>query len=491
MRDWLAAVERRLPANSGDARFSQFATPGVRTRVLGWVYLAGATLALGSMALPQPAGENYAGIYSTIAASYVIAGLLLWRADSLPEWGLQVGLAAGTGLVTAGIWFTAQEQSVYAMFYIWIGLVAVYFLPPRAAFAQIAIVAGAYAVLMAAQAPEGAAERWMITSGTVFVAGMFAGVLQRRNKRLVDELTEANRGLAEVARTDALTSLLNRRGFQEVFDLEIERARRGGTPLTLLVCDLDHFKRVNDRFGQQVGDRALEQLSAELLRTKRRIDTAARTGGEEFALLLPQTDEHGAYILAERMRVAIREAFADQGLALTISFGVATFPRHGEDQDVLLRAADQALYGAKELGRDRTVIHSPEIADMMSHAALRDSGESEIHLATVLTLAEALDIRDSGDAQHSQTVAHYAELIAIALDFDPAHAERLRLAGLLHDVGKVGVPDSILQKAGPLNEGEWEEVRQHPQIGARLLGGSLSEIGNWIRSHHERPDGKG
>ena len=490
MPDWLAAIERRLPWSGSEVDFESSVSPGVRARLLGWIYLCGATLALASMALPQATGQDFTGIYATIGVAYVVAALILWRADSMPRWGLHVALAAGTAIVTAGIYFTHQEQSVYAMFYIWIALEAFYFLTTRGAFLQLAFVAAVYGVLMVAQSPEGAAERWLITSGTVFVAGLFMAVLKRRNKRLIDQLSEAVTGLAEVARTDALTSLLNRRGFQEIFELELERARRAQATLSLLVCDLDHFKRVNDRFGHQVGDQALELLSAELRRTKRRIDTAARIGGEEFAVLLPQTDEHGAYILAERMRTAVRDTFAGDGLALTISFGIATFPKHGEDQDALLGAADQALYGAKELGRDRTVIHSPEIAGLMTRAASRTAAESEIHLATVLTLAEALDIRDFGDNHHSQTVARYAELISRGLGLADAHVERIRLAGLLHDVGKVGVSEGVLEK-DELDESDWEQVRRHPEIAARLLGGTLSDIGAWVAAHHERPDGSG
>jgi len=490
MRDWLTALERALPWSGAEADFEATVSAGVKARLLGWIYLAGATLALASMALPQPDGQDYAGIYGTIAVAYVVAALILWRADRMPDWGMHLALAAGTGLVTAGMYFTHQDESVYALFYIWIALVAFYFLRPRGAFLQLGIVSAAYGALMLAQEPAGAFERWMITSGTVFVAGVFIAVLKRRNKRLIDQLSEAVTGLAEVARTDALTSLLNRRGFQEIFELELERARRAQGTLSLLVCDLDHFKRVNDRFGHQIGDQALELLSAELRRTKRRIDTAARIGGEEFAVLLPQTDEHGAYILAERMRTAIRDSFATDGLALTISFGIATFPKHGEDQDALLGAADQALYGAKELGRDRTVIHSPEIAGLMTRAATRRAAEGEIHLATVLTLAEALDIRDFGDSQHSHRVARYAELIANALGLDAEHVERIRLAGLLHDVGKVGVSEGVLEK-DELDEADWEQVRRHPEIAARLLGGQLSDIGAWVAAHHERLDGSG
>jgi diguanylate cyclase (GGDEF)-like protein/putative nucleotidyltransferase with HDIG domain len=286
--------------------------------------------------------------------------------------------------------------------------------------------------------------------------------------------------------------VLNSRGFGESFELELQRARRSAQPLSLVLCDLDRFKRVNDRYGHQHGDRALARLAEVLRQVKRRIDTVARVGGEEFALLLPGTDSHGAYVLAERLRKEVREAFDADGLGLTLSLGVATYPRHGNTEEEMLRAADQGLYGAKELGRDRTVIYSPEIDGLLAHAAERRTAEAEIQLATVVTLAEALDIRDNGTPRHSREVSRYAELMARRLGLPPERCERLRLAGLVHDIGKVGVHESVVRKAGPLDEGEWKEMRRHPELGARILGGAgLGDIGGWLLAHHERPDGRG
>jgi diguanylate cyclase (GGDEF)-like protein len=296
--------------------------------------------------------------------------------------------------------------------------------------------------------------------------------------------------LGHAARTDPLTGLLNRRGFHSVFELELDRARRYGQPLALVVGDLDHFKRLNDRFGHGFGDRTLMRLSGILTTATRRIDTVARTGGEEFALLLPETDAHGAFLFAERLRVAVQDAFAGESLLLTMSFGIATYPHDARNAHLVLSAADEALYAAKHLGRNRSVIHNPEMRGLVAQSA--GGVDAGIQIATVVTLAEALDLRDGHTARHSETVGRYAELMARRLGLSDDRVERVRLAGIVHDVGKIAVPDSILQKLGPLDPDEWHEMRKHPETGARLLGGArLDDVRSWVLAHHERPDGHG
>jgi diguanylate cyclase (GGDEF)-like protein len=327
-------------------------------------------------------------------------------------------------------------------------------------------------------------QRWLVTVGVAAMGGLLVSYVRGRVHELVVRLSDA-------ARTDPLTGLLNRRALQELFELELDRARRSGRPLSLIVGDLDGFKGLNDRLGHQAGDQALRTLAAELGRWKRRIDMAARVGGEEFALLLPETDERGAFLVAERLRRATQRIFADAPLKLTISFGVASYPDHGDDAEMLLRAADQALYAAKDMGRDRSVIYSAEVSRML--LAANGHGDcSELRLATVLNVAEALDIRDTGSPDHSQSVGRYAHIIAEELGFEREHAERVRLAGLLHDVGKVGVSDSLLIKPGPLDDDEWIEMRTHPALAGRLLGGpEFEDLRSWVVAHHERIDGSG
>src|SRR6202042_1255497 len=171
-----------------------------------------------------------------------------------------------------------------------------------------------------------------------------------------------------------------------------------------------------------------------------------RVGGEEFALILPDTDGQGAFVIAERLRCDLREEFSGDTVAITISFGVASYPQHGETAASLLRAADEALYAAKDNGRNRTVRHSPLLRELLRTGAGSTNAEGERFLAVMLDLAEAVDLRFSGSARHSETVGRYAEMMARELGLSARRVSRVRLAGMLHDIGKIGVPDEILRK---------------------------------------------
>lgn len=296
--------------------------------------------------------------------------------------------------------------------------------------------------------------------------------------------------IEEASRTDPLTGLMNRRAFEELLELELDRAARARRPVSVIVGDIDGFREVNGRQGHAAGDSALQAVAQYVLKWKRRIDVAARVGGEEFALLLPETDERGAFIVAERLRRATHRSFVEAPVGLTISFGIATAPGHASDAVDLLRAADRATAAAKDLGGDRTVIYSDDVARALTHFGGHVPGE--LQLATFLALAEALDIRDTGAGQHSHTVGRYAELTARELGFDEDRIERVRLAGILHDIGKIGISDSLLSKPGPLDADEWNEMFTHPEIGARLLSRpEFDDLREWILAHHERPDGLG
>src|SRR5439155_6216509 len=246
------------------------------------------------------------------------------------------------------------------------------------------------------------------------------------------------------------------------------------------------------------GDRALDQLSLILATAKRRIDTAARMGGEEFAVVLPDSDHHAAYILAERMRREVRETFMYEPYELTISLGVATFPVHGLSAEALVSQADDALYAAKALGRDRTVVWGEDLDGEVEASTGVVTPRAERHAATMRALAEVVDERDDASAggasggAHSQAVARYAGAIARELGLPADLIERVRFGGIVHDVGKIGVPDAVLRKPGWLGAEDWLEMRRHPEVGARILAGAkLEEVSEWVLAHHERPDGTG
>jgi diguanylate cyclase (GGDEF)-like protein len=454
-------------------------------RTLGWFYLAGATLGALSLVLPRSSTAEIPPMVVVIAIACAGAGLLFVGASRLPKAAVPVFLTFGSVLITAAVYFDGYTGSVYSFFYVWVGVEAFYFLSRRLAAIQVAVAGAAYAWALRFLGGGGLIEqRWLLTIGTALVAGLLVSYQRDRIDRLVHALTDA-------AKTDPLTGLLNRRGFEETFAIELDRARRSRRPLSVVAGDLDGFKRLNDHLGHHAGDEALQALAVDIAKWKRRIDVAARMGGEEFALLLPDTDERGAFLVAERLRRAVRRTFSDTPLPVTISFGIASWPDHGDETALLLRAADEALYAAKDLGRDRTVIYSAGVSAMLA-AGGRSAERGEMQLATMVGLAEALDIRDNGTTHHSQTVGRYARMIAEKLGLVPDHVERVRLAGVLHDVGKVGISERVLTKPGPLDETEWAEMRTHPEIATRLLSRQeFSDLSGWILAHHERPDGRG
>jgi diguanylate cyclase (GGDEF)-like protein/putative nucleotidyltransferase with HDIG domain len=470
-------------------------TPGMLARAQAYLFAAAGVLGFVGVILPHPDAFNIVGLVSLQGSCLASAGLLLALGDRTPRWFITSTPFAGTLLISAALVYSGDSTSAYMLFFLWIGIYAFYFLPRgRAALlGGFAILNYAAVILLlrvaggvdAGGVANGDIHDFVLITGTLIVAGVFIFTLRNRLGRLIDRLTDA-------ASTDPLTGLLNRRGFHRITETELERARRAQRPFSMLLGDCDFFKLINDRFGHHAGDEALQGIARLLDRHKRRIDTAARIGGEEFAVILPETDQHEAYILAERLRSRIRALHEGEAVSLTMSFGVASYPVHGASADALLRAADEALYAAKALGRDRTVLHSAEVAAILNGQSDGRAGSDHAQLATVLSLAEALDVRDTGTSRHSQTVGRYAELMARALGLPREHVERIRLAGVLHDIGKIGVPDSILRKPGALTEEEYGQMRKHPEIGARILGGSgLDDIRRWILAHHERPDGLG
>ena len=307
-----------------------------------------------------------------------------------------------------------------------------------------------------------------------------------RQAALVRDLKDR---IAVSSHADTLTGLINRDSFEDLLEKEVERSRRHGRTVSVVVGRVDRLALLVERDGDGARDAALCEIARDLERWKRRGDVAARIGAEEFALLLPEADEQGAQIMAERLRRAAHRGSARAHTPLTFSFGVATHPSHGVDAHALMRAADRALAVAVELGRDRTVVAAPEAASAVS---LANGAPAELQLATVIALAEALDIRDTGTAKHSHMVGRYAELMAQELGLEPDRVERVRLAGILHDVGKIGVSDAVLSKPGPLSADEWVEMKTHPEIAARLLTrAEFDDVRGWILAHHERPDGCG
>jgi diguanylate cyclase (GGDEF)-like protein/putative nucleotidyltransferase with HDIG domain len=289
------------------------------------------------------------------------------------------------------------------------------------------------------------------------------------------------------AETDALTGLRNHRAFHH--DLR-ETLTETEEPLALVVLDIDDFKSVNDRFGHPVGDEVL-QLLARTLGEVADAERCYRVGGEEFAALV-DGDGETAYALVDRLHGALAAAETPHGEPVTISVGIAVHPDTTTDREELLRAADGALYWSKNHGRARTCVYEPSIVHARSRQEIAQEAERMARLRAAESLIRVVDAKDTYTGQHSLSVSRIVEGIAREMELPAEQVEQLRLAGLLHDLGKVAIPDRILQKRQPLDAEELTVVREHAEIGYRLLADAgVAPVHEWVRHHHEAWDGSG
>jgi diguanylate cyclase (GGDEF)-like protein/putative nucleotidyltransferase with HDIG domain len=347
-------------------------------------------------------------------------------------------------------------------------------------------------------------------------------------------------GLEEKIRVDPKTGLFNSRHFAEQLEDELARAVRFQRPLAVIMADLDLLRDINNTHGHLAGDAVLQRIAETIRATVRSYDVAARFGGEEFAILLPETTAGEAFEIAERIRLVLAEQpipipTADQPIRATISCGVAAFPADGDTTTKLLHEADLAVYRAKSQGRNRViaagseaevvatgrlpqVIVTQSTSDSDSstrrlrlvgpsrrrgtHSALEEGAAAlerangilrERSTAAIESMAATLEVRDPQTAGHARRVQALALAVAEELHLRDESLDALRHAALLHDIGKLAIPDAILLKPGPLTSEEWKAMRAHSEEGARIVErlGFLGEAIPAIEHHHERFDGTG
>jgi diguanylate cyclase (GGDEF)-like protein/putative nucleotidyltransferase with HDIG domain len=291
-----------------------------------------------------------------------------------------------------------------------------------------------------------------------------------------------------LARTDPLTGLGNPRAFDEELQRELETARAEGRQLALCMIDVDDFKRINDTHGHATGDSVLAEIAARL----RRSGETFRLGGDEFALVLPGCDTEAGCAAAQSVIERVVAGGYEHGIVPGISAGVAVFPQHAVDLKELVRQADRALYASKRLGKNR-VEPCPEGDGQFGELRRLATGpDRAARLHAAASLAHAVDARDTYTGSHSHAVGELAGSLAERLGLDPDDVELTRLAGSLHDLGKLAVPEEILRKPGPLNAAERLVLERHPEIGFRMLDSlSIEPVATWVRHHHEHWDGRG
>ena len=319
-----------------EARFDRRYHRRQMEQALGFLFLAGATLALVTLAIPHWRGGNDGAIAVVAVSGYPVAALLLGARGRMPTWGIHALLAAGTLFVTAGVYLGHGHDGslTTSVLYVWVALYAFHFFPWRTAALHLGLVGVAYAAMLLYQGYPAGPGQWLFILGTAGVAGAVVGSLSGEVRR--------------TARTDVLTGLANRRAWDEVVAREIARAQRSRRPLCVALLDLDHFKALNDERGHHAGDHYLQQAAEAWKGAIRASDVLIRYGGDEFALLLPDTDPTRAGEALDRLREATPEGGG-------FSAGLASW-EPGEDGGVLLNRADDALYQAKRGGGGRTVV---------------------------------------------------------------------------------------------------------------------------------------
>ena len=295
------------------------------------------------------------------------------------------------------------------------------------------------------------------------------------------------------ARLDELTGLWNRRHLEERVQIEIGRHSRYGGAFSIIILDLDSFKAFNDSYGHLAGDELLRQLGSIMRSAIRSADEAFRYGGDEFAILLPQTSAKDACEVAERVRSRIASEIKVGHTSVTASLGLASWPVDGIGINEIITAADMALYRAKQSGGNQSLIISEIMPPLAEPATKPDIQQDKGTLNIIYALAAAVEAKDHYAHNHSQKVKECAVALAKSLDLEPGDMARLSTCALLHDIGKIGISDEILNKASELDTKEWEAIKSHPQLGVEIVSHvpQLASCLPGILYHHEHYDGSG
>jgi diguanylate cyclase (GGDEF)-like protein/putative nucleotidyltransferase with HDIG domain len=300
----------------------------------------------------------------------------------------------------------------------------------------------------------------------------------------------ASRIATRDAHTDSLTRLGNHRAYELELAEALERAGEEGTEVSLCLVDVDDFKAVNDTYGHPLGDEVLRELTRRFTAGDSGVK-AFRFGGDEFALLL-ECELEEAYQRVQSIHRLVSESAFPHGESVTISVGLGSFPQHARDADELQRVADGALYWAKQHGKNRSCVYSRTLVRLFSPAEAERQAERQARLRAAENLVRVVDARDTYTGQHSESVSLLAESIARELGLSRDLVEQVRLAGLLHDLGKIAISDQVLKKPTALTAEEVQLVRTHSELGASLLDGlDIEPLDTWIRHHHEHWDGSG
>lgn len=325
--------------------------PGVMARALMYLVAALGTAVVASIAIPGAPLAHQKSVWVLGAIAYACAIGVFLGFDKLPRWGFHALLLAMTALVTWAIYKSGAAGGPYPIFFVWIAIYAAFFMTPAQTAGHVAVMLAAYAgaLLALGHDTDNPSLHWALTASALVLVAAAIQALIAHVRRLVDRLTTVGRG-------DSITGLYSLDAFSEMIDTEVERARRSGNRLGVILAHIEGFPEgVDGRFTPP--QQRLLGAVGELFRTApRQIDTAARLDGGRFALLLPYTDEHGSYVVAERLRSRASVIETPDGARVRMSFGVSGFPRQGASAAAVLQAAERALEEALGSGGDRVMM---------------------------------------------------------------------------------------------------------------------------------------
>jgi len=326
------------------------------------------------------------------------------------------------------------------------------------------------------------------------------------------------------ANTDTLTSLYNHRGFQEILAKELAKAKDSNTSLSVVMFDVNNISKINRELGHAKGDEVIKTIAEKIKQNIRANDSAGRYGGDEIAIIMPETNTKDAKYLAEYITYCLSCCFVDDVGPIKVSVGISTFPECTMDQEKLLILAEQAMFISQAKGYKEgmsAIVSSSDFnfwddmalesfAGVLAkrHSSIGINFEEELvhkfnqeeivnhnHLMEIVTsLAGAIDAKDPYTKGHSTSVSRYSEALARAINLPENEVERIKIGAMLHDVGKIGIPENVLKKPGKLNDEEWEIMKQHPTIGAEKVlepNEALRDLIPIVKYHHERLDGNG
>lgn len=326
-------------------------------------------------------------------------------------------------------------------------------------------------------------------------------------KLLMEELDRKNKELVELSITDGLTGMYNHRFLQERLDYEFKRVRRYSGLLSCMIIDIDHFKLINDTYGHQVGDHVLRQLAGIMKQKSREIDICGRYGGEEF-MIITNLQMENALRYATKLHSTIENTsftYNGKNIRVTVSIGIAEYNSDIKTKQELIERADSAMYQAKMDGRnliriwkdidatDENSVDRYGIQELKGKFQDLSNHMRYVYMESTNALIKAVDAKDPFAKEHSQNVAAYSAEMAKFLHLSDAEIEVIYYAGLLHDIGKIGIRDDIIIKTEELTSKEYELLRRHPEVGVNILRDIrfLEKEIPIILHHHERFDGKG